>query len=441
MSNSLAIATVTAALAQIVRSAIQGAVSGSDVIIGRPESPPAGDALPRVRLYLYQVTPNPALRNADLPSRGSNGALVKRPCAALELHYLFSFYGSETELQPQRMLGAVVRDLHAQPFLTRQMVQNVITGYSVLEGSNLHEAVEHVRFSPLSLSLEDQSKLWSVFFQTPHAVSVAYQASVVLIESDEAAQPALPVLKRGADDQGVDTLIGPFPALDSLYFGLPNDRISQPRPLSLPAAQMGLAVIAKGRNLSGETVLLRFEHTRRDLKTSADKELFKELIVAQGDLSASELKVLLPQPGSDSSQDDWAPGVYTVTAVEKRSGSDRDRTSNSLPFALSPIIAKIEPPNPIPINGDGKATITITCQPRVHKTQQALLLLAGREVVGQVDVANPDKVIFVIENAPTVNNELVRLRVDGIASIPFKRVDIPPPIRFEFDDSQRVAIT
>ena len=441
MSNSLAIATVTAALAQIVRSAIQGAVAGSDVIIGRPENPPVGDALPRVRLYLYQAAPNAALRNADLPSRGSNGTLVRRPCAALELHYLLSFYGSETELQPQRMLGAVVRDLHAHSFLTRQMVQDVIAGYSVLTGSNLHEAVEHVRFNPLSLSLEDQSKLWSVFFQTAHAVSVAYQASVVLIESDEAAQPALPVLKRGDEDQGVDTLLGPFPTLESAYFGMPQDRIITARPLSLPAAQMGLAVITKGRNLGGETVLLRFQHTRRDLKTSADKELLQELTVAQGDLSASELKVLLPQPGSASSQDVWAPGVYTVTAVEKRSGSERDRTSNSLPFALSPIIAKIEPPNSIPRDAEGKATITITCQPRVHSGQQAVLLLAGREIVGTTSAANPDKVIFVVENTPAVTNELIRLRVDGVESMLFKRVDEPPPTRFEFDDSQRVTIT
>jgi hypothetical protein len=113
-----------------------------------------------------------------------------------------------------------------------------------------------------------------------------------------------------------------------------------------------------------------------------------------------------------------------------------------LPFALSPI-AKIEPPNTIQRDVNGKATITLTCQPRVHDGQQAVLLLAGREVVGQVDAANPDKVIFVVEKAPTVNNELIRLRVDGIESMPFKRVDVPPPTRFEFDDSQdqRVTIT
>ena len=76
MSNSLAIATVTAALAQLVRTAAQGAVGGADVIIGRPEAPANGDAQPRVRLYLYQVTPNAALRNADLPTRRGNGEVL-----------------------------------------------------------------------------------------------------------------------------------------------------------------------------------------------------------------------------------------------------------------------------------------------------------------------------------------------------------------------------
>ncbi len=72
--------------------------------------------------------------------------------------------------------------------------------------------------------------------------------------------------------------------------------------------------------------------------------------------------------------------------------------------------------------------------------QLAVLLLAGREIVGRISGSNPDKVIFVVENAPIVNNVRVRLRVDGIESIPFKRLDEPPPTRFEFDDSQRVTI-
>jgi hypothetical protein len=42
--------------------------------------------------------------------------------------------------------------------------------------------IERIKLTPLTLSLEDLSKLWSVFFQVPYALSIAYEASVVLIE-------------------------------------------------------------------------------------------------------------------------------------------------------------------------------------------------------------------------------------------------------------------
>jgi hypothetical protein len=127
--------------------------------------------------------------------------------------------------------------------------------------------------------------------------------------------------------------------------------------------------------------------------------------------------------------------------VAKQSGGARERTSNGLPIALSPMISAIEPGATIPRDAQGTATITLTCQPRVRSEQQAVLLLAGREIVGQIDNNNPDKVIFVVENAPVVANVLIRLRVDGIESMPYKRVDTPPPTRFEFDLNQRVTIT
>ena len=56
-----------------------------------------------------------------------------------------------------------------------------------------------MRFTPLSLSLDELSKVWSVFFQTPYLLSVAYQASVVLIETDDAPTAALPVKTRTLD--------------------------------------------------------------------------------------------------------------------------------------------------------------------------------------------------------------------------------------------------
>jgi len=130
-----------------------------------------------------------------------------------------------------------------------------------------------------------------------------------------------------------------------------------------------------------------------------------------------------------------------VTVVQKQSGIDLERTSNMLPIALSPIIGAIEPGTTIARDAQGTATITITCRPQVQSDQQTVLLLAGREIVGRIDGVNPDKVIFVVDNAPIVTNEPIRMRVDGIESMPFNRVDTPPPTRFEFDTNQRVTIT
>lgn len=201
MSNALAIATVTTALAQIVRTAVQSVLPGSDVLTERPDSTPLGQ--PRARLFLYQVSPNGFLRNNDLPTRAANGNVVKRPTTALDLHYLLAFYGNENDLEPQRMLGAAVRDLHAKPVLMRQMIEDAIASEAFLADSNLAEAVEQIKFTPLGFSLEELSKLWSVFFQAPYALSIAYQGTVVLIESEENAQAALPVLRRGAEDQEI----------------------------------------------------------------------------------------------------------------------------------------------------------------------------------------------------------------------------------------------
>src|SRR6187402_1931229 len=105
MSNSLAIATVSAALAAVITKSVQDLVSGSDVFIGRPQITPPPNAQRWVQVCLYQVLPNAALRNTDLPSRTASGELRQKPQVALDLHYLLAFYGDETEFEPQRMLG------------------------------------------------------------------------------------------------------------------------------------------------------------------------------------------------------------------------------------------------------------------------------------------------------------------------------------------------
>ena len=145
------------------------------------------------------MTPNAAFRNVDLPTRRGDGTLVKKPLTALDLHYLFTFIGSDDKLEPQRMLGAVASALDAQPLLSAQNIQSAITSpqfSSFLSTSDLANQVERVRFTPTALSLEEFTKLWSAFFQVEYSLSAAYQASVVLIESSDTPQEALPVQAR-----------------------------------------------------------------------------------------------------------------------------------------------------------------------------------------------------------------------------------------------------
>ena len=198
MSNHLAIATVTAGLRQTLSAAVGSAVPGAAVTTSLPDAPAQNQPDPRVNLFLYQVTPNAARRNGDLPARNASGTLVQRTSVALDLHYLLTFYGDETQLEPQRLLGAVVRTLHSQPVLSRPIIQSTITSptFAFLATSDLGSASEPVRFTPAALALEELSKLWSVFLQTPYRLSIAYQGTVVCIEPDDSPSPALPVRAR-----------------------------------------------------------------------------------------------------------------------------------------------------------------------------------------------------------------------------------------------------
>lgn len=198
MSNFLAIATVTETIRQILQAATdpdKSGVLGATVTAVRPVT---GSAVPAVgvNLFLYQVTPNGALRNADQPNRRGDGTILESPQIALDLHYLLTFYGKETEYEPQRLMGVVLRCLNSHPLLTRENIQNTKTSVSILSTSNLDEQIERVRLHMVPMNLEELSKLWSVFFQTPYVTSVAYQASVVLIRGEEVPQTALPVLIR-----------------------------------------------------------------------------------------------------------------------------------------------------------------------------------------------------------------------------------------------------
>lgn len=439
MSNYLAIATVTAALGRIVHGAAETSGVGSvGLDFGRPNVPGDGQTARKVQIYLYQVSPNAALRNSDLPTRGLEGKLVNRPQAALDLHYLLAFYGNQQTLEPERMLGAVARNLHARPLLSRQAIQDAITNHPELKDSNLADTIERVRFTSAAISLDELSKLWSVFFQTPHALSVVYHANVVLIEAEESGPSALPVLRRGPQDRGVETAPNaqsPFPALESIHIGHPEDVGVEPLPHSYSGAQLGAYLILRGTNFTGDTVDVEFRHSRFSEIIHPQYLAPKKVTVPPTDRTSTEVRVAAPN--DVAAQTEWRAGPYTVSVIVSSVG--KTHLTNALPLLLAPRISNISPPNPISRDVSGNATLTLTASPRVLPTQTATLLVAEREIAAEPRTADTDPLQFVVLDAPVVNDAVVRLRVDGMDSIPFERTGTPP--RFQFAESQKVTIT
>ncbi|MEU9879868.1 DUF4255 domain-containing protein [Streptomyces phaeochromogenes] len=195
MSNALAIAHVTQALALLIEANLQPEI---DMAVKVEPRKPSADppAEPTITVFLYQVTPNTSQRNNDLPTRASDGTLLKRAAAALDLHFVISAYGEESELVGQRLIGSVVRTLHEIPVLPKDIIE--LAGEKpYLASSDLAEAAQRVRFSPTVMDIDETSKLWGMLHQTPYTLSVVYQAALVFIEGRELPVPAKPVERAG----------------------------------------------------------------------------------------------------------------------------------------------------------------------------------------------------------------------------------------------------
>lgn len=394
MSNFLAIATVTAALSELLSEALVPDVPGSTVTTLRPDGN-GGMPTTGVNIFLYQVTPNAAWNNADLPTRRSDGGLSLRPQAALDLHYLLTFYGDELQLQPQRVLGTVVRAMHARPILTRKLIRDTVAKakFSFLADSNLADAVELVKFTPLPLSLEELSKLWSVYFQTSYSLSVAYQGTVVLIESEESTHAALPVRAR-------NIYVVPFrqPLIEEVRSQEGADQLI----ISTSS------IVITGKRLRGDVT-----------KVSVGGV---EVTPASEDVSDTQISVPLP-----ASLHAGVQGLQVIQAILIGTPPVEHRgvESNLAAFVLHPTLLSA------PALSDDGSEIAVELSPDVGQTQRATLLLnelnppadrAARAYSfdsaphnSPTDPDETDTLTFPITGV-TAGDYLVRVQVDGADS-------------------------
>ena len=198
MSNFLAVGTVSAALQRLLTPTVSAAVPGAEVWVNRSDVKRTKSG---VNIYLYRSSIDPIWRNEELPARRDDGSLRVRPKVAASLHYLLTFHGKDDELVPQRLMGAALARLHSRPIITRALIDAVNDEAADTNGmhkylalNDLVDADELVRVSPDPMSLDELSKLWSVFFQSPYQLSATYVASAVLLEETlETPVPSPPV--------------------------------------------------------------------------------------------------------------------------------------------------------------------------------------------------------------------------------------------------------
>jgi hypothetical protein len=139
----------------------------------------------------------------------------------------------------------------------------------------------------------------------------------------------------------------------------------------------------------------------------------------------------------------WAAGAFRVEVETVRPGEVTPRTSNALVVAVAPSFATTGANKPkVVVDGNGIATITLTCSTKILPRQMTSLVIRDQELLGTPVAAASAKVDFQgalpADMLGSGTAFLARLRVDGVDSLYIKQNPAPQPP--EFDPAQRVTI-
>lgn len=184
MSDYRAVATVTAAIQQILTEAVPNTLPHAVVTTRRPDELAHGETKVGINVYLFQVSVNPSFRNQDLPLRSSDGRVVHGGYIPLDLHYLVTFYGQDDRHEPELLLALATVALARNTALTPERLALAVGGapHAFLAGSDLAFQSEKVRLDLAVVSREEMHRIWTIFSPTPYRLSSVYQASVVLLD-------------------------------------------------------------------------------------------------------------------------------------------------------------------------------------------------------------------------------------------------------------------
>jgi hypothetical protein len=407
MSNSQAIAAVTATLQSILQNGIvtETDLNDTHVTILPLDKARAANTNNQLNLFLYLVARNVAWVNADMPRQVQPGEIAVPPLP-LNLYYLLTAFGRDDDVaQPfgHELLGKAMSILHDYPVLSAADIRAATA--ALTPPSDLDQQIERVRLTFQPLTIDELSKLWTGFGMQ-YRLSAAYEVAVTLIESTRATRTPLPVLTRGRQDQGIASqpdLTPPVPTLQALT--PPNRQ---------PSVLLNDIVALTGVHLDGTNIGVQFNHAL----WSAPVE-----VPPQAGGTATALSVQIPnQPAA------WPDGLYTVAVLVQRPSESFRRTTNQLTLALAPRIT-VAPPA---LHG-GSASVTVA--PEVWPTQRASLMLNDNELPAGPHPAQTAALTFPTAGL-AAGEYWVRLRVDGVDSLLVDRTQTPPL----FHHTQKVTL-
>ncbi|MEM1130362.1 MAG: DUF4255 domain-containing protein [Pseudomonadota bacterium] len=419
MSNVLAIAAVTQLLKDLLNDTLingeaEQALGAEFTVTALPPdrvvAENAADQRAQLNLFLHRVTPNAALRNADLPTRTRDGTLRLRPQLAIDLHYILTAVAAD-ELHAEILLGYAMQLFHELPLLPRETIRAALNAavidtvlpedFDVLRASEIADQMELLKITPRTLSMDDMSKMWTAL-QASYRTTVAYDVSVVLIERNQPTRPTLPVLARGGiDDPGVNLradVRASVPTLTSIAAadGNPVMRLGGQVVLSGYAFDIGDPVVVFREAGSGVELLMQ------PLSPSRPDRIIVQMpgvsLLAPTNLNA----------GTPLDPALWRIGSYFVEARFPQGGG-REVISNTLPIALAPAISASA-------STLGTSTVTVECLPPIRPGQSVAILVGTQMEV----IASPEDPTVQVEadfDGLVAGQEVpVRLRVDGIDS-------------------------
>jgi hypothetical protein len=392
MAGFLAIAGVSATLRSLLRDRMEQPVT---VTIAPPDVTVAGVNGRRVNLYLYQLSENGALKNQDIPGRG-HPADYGRPPLSLDLHYVVTAYGaSETgvdaDLEAQQILGDAMRVLHEFPIVSDTLHEGDDPAQPRILDASLVGEFERVKITLQPTGLDEFSKIWTALPQANFRRSVAYQVSVVQIESRQPRRPSLPVRERRVHAVTLRTPHIEEILRDPPFPGAPG-----------AVAEVGDTLLVLGRSLAGQSTRVALGATTLGVPAPTDTRLTLTVPAAvPAGLHAVQVvhDLLLVE----------VPGQPLVP--------HRGFRSNVVPLVVVPRLAGIVPP----AAGPG-ATVTVTVDPPVTAGQEAVLLLGDFEVPADpVDPSAPPSTTigFTLPAGPAripAGVHVARVRVDGAES-------------------------